>query len=439
MAQPSSRTCRNCGAPLISGQRFCSSCGTLMEEGTSNPTTPSNEGYSPVPDMQTIRSTPVIPPPPPLSSSSSGQSYTQYPDTQPYMPESVQGSQTPPPLYQSQSAPDYARPQSSSATPILRRIGCGLGVLIILFLALCGTGGYFAFHAIQNAFKQTPGSTSNSGGSLTTGGGYGSTATPGKVTTTPINATITYASVAITMLDVKQAQSFSDDTSGSASPGVLRLDVKEQNVTNVNPNYLYSDIMRLILPNQTSVTPLNAQQDISPGASTTRTNWIDFAVPATTDVTQTMLQLGSASEAQMSVALTGHADLSKYQAKTATISKAGQYGDLKWTIKTATRSWSNQGKQATKGMYYLFLDMNVDNPSSNDYSVDWESYMRMSAGGITGPDDSANIPITIKAGSSGQDGTVAFLVPQSASSYTFILLQNSSYPSAQQMTISFQM
>ena len=440
MAQTPSRTCRNCGAPLISGQRFCSSCGTLAEEGTSSPTTPSNEGYSPVPDMQTIRSNiPVIPPPPP--SSSNGQPYTQYSEMPPYTPESVQSSQIPSPSYQPQPTPDYAQPQSQSAVPILRRIGCGLGVLLILFLALCGTGGYFAFHAIQNALNHTSGSTGNSGGSLVTGGGYGSTSTPGKVTTTPINETITYASVTITILDVKQAQSFSDGTSGNASSGVLRLDIKEQNATNVQPYYFYSDILRLILPNQNTLSPLNTQTDLLPDKSTTRTNWIDFAVPTTTNVAQTTLQFGSDTQAQISVPLTGHADLSKYQAKTATISKAGQYGDLKWTIKTATRSWSNQGKQATKGMYYLFLDMNVDNPSSNDYSADWESYMRMSAGGITSPADSgsANIPITIKAGSSGQDATVAFLVPQSASSYTFILLQNPSYPSVQQMTISFQM
>ena len=438
MAQTPQHTCRNCGALLITGQRFCSNCGTFTEEGTSSPTTPSNEGYSPVPDMSTMMSNISAPPPPPPLLSGE-QPYTQYSDMPPYSPEVVQSSQTPqiaPPLYQ--PTPEYAKPQSSSAVPILRRIGCGLGVLIVLFLALCGTGGYFAFHAIQNAINHTPRSTSNAGGSLATGGGYSSTSTPGKVTTTPVNATITYASITITVLDVKQAQSFSDDTAGSASSGVLRLDIKEQNSTTVQPDYLYSDIMRLILPNQTSLSPLNTQADISPDASTARTNWIDFAVSTNTNVAQTTLLLGNNTQAQMSVPLTSHANLSNYQAKTATIGKAGQYGELKWTIKTATRSWSNQGKQATKGMYYLLLDMSVDNSSSNDYTADWESYTRMSAGGVTNPSDSANIPITFNAGSSGRDATVAFLVPQSASSYTFILLPDTSYPSAQQMMIDFQ-
>lgn len=443
MAQTSPRTCRNCGASLLSGQRFCSNCGTLAEEGTSNPTTPSNEDFSPVPDMPTISANNPLPPPPPQLSSGE-RPFTQYSDMQSYSPEVIQSSQsaqTPPPLYQPQPTPDYAKPQSSSAVPLLRRLGCGLGVLIILFLALCGTGGYFAFHAIQNALKNASGSSSNSDGTLVTGGGYGSTATSGNATTTPINETITYASVTITILDAKQAQRFSDDMSGNASSGMLRLDLKEQNATSVQPYYFYSDILRLILPNQNILSPLNTQVDLLPDKSTTRTNWIDFAVPTTTNVTQTTLQVGSDTQAQISVPLTGHADLSKYQAKTATIGKAGQYGDLKWTIKTATRSWSNQGKQATKGMYYLFLDMSVDNPSSNDYSADWESFIRMSGGGSTSPADSgsANIPITFKAGSSGQDATVAFLVPQTASSYTFILLQDPSYPSVQQMTISFQM
>ena len=430
MSQTSPRTCRNCGAPLASGQRFCSNCGTLAEEGTSTPTTRSNEGYSPVSDMSTMMSNIPLAPPPP-----DNQPFTSYPDAQHYSSESTQVSQPQtPPLYQ--SAPDYAKPQS--ATPILRRIGCGLGVLIILFLALCGTGGYFAFHAIQNAFKTTPGSASNTGSSQGTGIGYGTTATVGTATTTPINTTITYASIGITILDVKQAQSFSDDTSGSGQSGVLRLDIKEQNATSFQPDYLYSDIMRLILPNQNSISPLNAQADISPDASTTRTNWIDFAVPVTTNVAQTTLLLGKDTQAQMSVPLTSQADLSKYQAKVVTVNKSAQYADLKWTIKTATRSWSNQGKQATKGMYYISLDLSVDNPSSTNYTADWESYTRMKAGDVTAPADSSNIPLTFNAGSSGQEGTVAFLVPQAATSYTFILLQEPSYPAASQIAIDFQ-
>ena len=441
MAQTSPRTCRNCGAPLLSGQRFCSNCGTLAEEGTSNPTTPSNEGFSPVPDMPTISANNPVPPPPPPPSSGV-RPFTQYSDMQAYSPEVIQrsqSSQTPPPLYQPQSTPDYAKPQSSSVVPLLRRLGCGLGVLIILFLALCGTGGYFAFHAIQNALNHHPsGSASNSGGSLATGGGYGSTSTPGKVTTTPINETITYASVTITILDVKQAQSFSDDTSGSASSGMLRLDLKEQNATSVQPNYLYSDIMRLILPNQNSVSPLNAQEDISPNASTTRTNWIDFSVPTTTNVSQTTLQFGDGTQAQMSIPLTSNADLTKYQAKTATISKYTQYGDLKWTIKTATRSWSNEGKQATKGMYYVILDMSIDNPSTNDYTGVWGDYIRMSAGTVTNTPDSNHIPTSFAAGSSGTEATAAFLVPQTAASYTFILLPQQSYTKTSQETITFQ-
>lgn len=437
MAQTSGRTCRNCGAPLVPAQRFCSNCGAVTEEGTSTPTTPSGESFSPVPDMSTVMSNIPTPPPPPPPDD--GKPYTQYPETQRYaqehQPSYAQVSQQSPPAYQ--PLPNYAAPQTTSAAPVLRRIGCGLGILLILLLALCGTVSYFVYNGIRNV-ANTPSHTLQNSGGGSQNGGNSTTPTTGPTTTTPINETITYASITISLLDVKQAQTFADDTSSGAQSGVLRLDIKEQNATSVQPAYYYSQILRLILPNQNSISPLASQTDVSPDASTTRTNWIDFAVPTTTNVAQTTLQFGNDTQAQMVVPLTGKADLSKYQAKMATVNKAAPYADLKWTIKTATRTWSNQGKQATKGMYYLVLDMSVDNSSSNDYSADWEAYIRMTAGNVTGPPDSSNIPITFNAGSSGSKATAAFLVPQSATSYTFVLLSEPSYPKTSQTTIGFQ-
>jgi len=338
--------------------------------------------------------------------------------------------------------PGYARPQTTSAPSVLRRIGCGAGVLIILLLAVCGTGGYFGYNAIRNFIGNTSHTSQNTGGSsqggVVTGGGSSSTPKAGTATTTSINETITYASITITILDARQAQSFSDDTNGGAQSGVLRLDIKEQNSTSYQPDYFYSEIMRLILPNQNSISQLTAQIDLSPDASTTRTNWIDFAVPTTTSVAQTTLHFGSGTQALMTVPLTGKANLSIYQAKTATENKSAQYADLKWTIKTAMRSWSNQGKQAKKDMYYIVLDMSIDNPSANDYTADWEAYIRMNAGNVTGSPDSSNIPITFATGSSGTTATAAFLVPQNATSYTFILLPEPSYPKTSQTMINFQ-
>src|SRR5712672_3049644 len=109
-----------------------------------------------------------------------------------------------------------------------------------------------------------------------------------------------------------------------------------ENTAKRNPSYLYGDVTRLLLPDKTSIVPLQSQNDISPSSAVTRNNWIDFAVPLSTNVKQLTLRLGTATEAQIDIPLTDSADLSKYQPKTVTPQKQASYAGATLTVTQAT-------------------------------------------------------------------------------------------------------
>src|SRR2546429_432429 len=73
---------------------------------------------------------------------------------------------------------------------------------------------------------------------------------------------------------------------------------------------------RLLVPGNKSVPPtyVKATAGIAPGV--TQTSMLDFAVPTDLKISQLTLRLGTATEAQVDIPLTGHANLSAYQPKT---------------------------------------------------------------------------------------------------------------------------
>lgn len=423
MAQQPTRPCLSCGIPVLVGQRFCANCGTTMEGDAYKPTelTPSSGFSFPISSMPTQfesdgGSSTTPPPPLPMS-----QGY-QFQQSQEYQP----------PLASYQT-PDFAKPQKDSSGRVLGQIGCGVGVIILLVLTLCGTAVYFTYGFIRSNVSNTSKSIQNSGNTSNTD----ITPTQSSSQTTPINALVTYASVKITIVDVRQATSFSDDTN-TPDQGVVRLNFKED--TSDKPGrYYYGDCMRLLLPDGTSVSPSNYQYSLAPEASVSRKNWVDFPVSLSIHTNQLTLRIGTATEAQMNIPLTGTANLNQYQAKTVTLNKQVQYGRVNWTITNATSQWSFAGKQADKGMLYIVVDVKIDNHTSDAFRGYPGDYIRLKAGATTTtPDGNLTIPLGVEAGQTNTPGECAFLVPQGSTDYTFVLLAAPSNGADRDVSIPFQ-
>ncbi len=429
MTQPPARLCPTCGMPVPGGQRFCSNCGSMLSDEGNKPTARSGE-MPEVADMATRSSTPT-PPPPPLYD---GPAHTQYPR---------EGQSTPPPPpYQGQVSaqqplvpPVYTSPQQASSGRVWRRVGCIAGIVLLLILGICGAAGYFVYRGANNVVSSVQKTATATGGYTNSNSVNGVTPTAAPATTSTVGSTITYASDDITIVNVQQAQNFADDSSTSQATGVARINIKEQNTASRSASFLYSSIARMVLPDGSQVEPLNEQNSISPDASVARTNWLDFPVPSTVDSKQLTLVLGTADDAQLSVPLNGSADLTKYKPRTSSPNKTFQHESLNWTMTNATASWSSTATQAKKGMMYVTIDFKIDNPSQSGVTEYWNSYMRLKVGGIvSSPDSNTDFPTDFPAGSSGKTGSVIFLVPQGSTSFTFILLPNSSGTAPQSST-----
>jgi zinc-ribbon domain len=416
MAQSHQHYCPNCGTPATGDERFCTNCGAPMNA----PARP-------------------IPPPP-----------TQYPQN-PQAQQQIQQVQQPGQYYQAppvnQQVPPYAQQPQSKQNPIVeafaalgllflfrrsirrgytgryqrRNSGC-CGVLVaIVILGIIAAVVYNVYRSASTSFRNANlnSITSSNGGSST------DQTTQPSITTAKINQTVTYGGVDITVISVQQSKAFIDDSSTAAN-GMIRVNIKEANNSGSNAGYFYSDIAHVILPDKTSVAPTNEMQPGAPANSITRDNWLDFAVPTSDKIDQLTLVLGSTRDAQISIPLTGQANLSAFQSKTVNPNIPISYGGLNWTLKTATSTLSASAKQATTGMRYVVLTFNVDNPTSGNVNIGFVSdYMRLKSGDITNnPADGINttLPLGINANTTGVSGTVTFLMPGNDTAFTLIFL-----------------
>jgi hypothetical protein len=350
MSQMSGRSCPNCGVPIAAGQRFCTNCGAILE---AQPQPPSQYGG-----------------PPPAQGYPQVQKVPPYAQQQPPVPPYAQAQQQ-------QQVPPYAQqpPQQSPIAEALGALGllfllrryrpgyrpqrqrsgcCGCLVLLLILLILAAPALLIARSTIRN-FPQ----------SLNVGDINGRPTTQPPITTVQINETVPYAGVDITILNAKQSQTFLDD-SDSGTNGMVRLNLKESSTTS-GGNFFYGDVARLILPDKSSVAPVNEQHSFRPDAGVTRTNWLDFPVPMSTQISQLTFQLGKDTEAQVAAPLTGRANLTQYQTKTAQLNSSTHYAGLTWTVTSANIGLNDDGKQADKGMHYVTVTMKVDNPTSSDF------------------------------------------------------------------------
>lgn len=463
MSQNPPSLCPHCNTPAQPNQRFCSECGTTLHVGANKPTALASESQfvqaappgqhggsqnaterAPQPDSAPPAapvSTPPTPQPgiaPGQTPYASGSSYSTAPTpgNQFYSQATVANVIPPPPPPDSfvsarQHSPTpapgtYVVPDNARA-PKRSRGFLIITLVLLLVLALGGIGIYALTHRSSNGnqtgTQSTPGTGSSPGSSITlTPSASSNTPTPGGNGSGAANETLnlmfTYASLDIAITSVQYAQSFSDDSRGG-----VRVAFKETASEQIGA-FLYSDVARLILPDQSVVAPVNEQYSISPATGTSRTNWIDF--PVTTqpaDLSKLVLQMGSPQEHQMQIPLSSGADLSKYQPKTVNPNLPIHYGGLNWTLQTATSTLSTGGKQASTNMRYVVLTFNVDDPTSGNVNIGFvDEYMRLKSGDSTNPALKTTLPTTINAQQTGISGIVTFLMPENATAFTLIFL-----------------
>ena len=397
--------CPRCGKPTVAGQHFCAHCGQVMRPlSVSKNTLDNPEGLNQVtfPEEQVQQISPV-------------RSFSQQSPVQPdWSPASLPEPNLPP-----SSSPPFL-PSSSSVPPVRRkRRRLGLLLLFLVLLLLLGVGSFVAIRVLGIHIGGTGGGSQPS------------------ITTTSLHTTVTYAGVNLTIVNVQQAESFIDDPN-TASDGMVRLTIQEQNPTPSKVSWLYNEMARLLLPNKNIVAPtfVKAKVGIAPGA--TQSSIVDFAVPTTNKIGQLTLRLGTASEVQMDIPLTGHADVSKYAPKSAKLNGQMLYFGLNYTLTTATSQLSIDGQQASKGMEYVVVTLQVDNTLSQ-LAIPGSAfdYIRLKVGSITATPRDATLPVSFDSGETGKVGTISFLVPQNSSTFTLLLLPQSQ-SGAQQASTDFQ-
>lgn len=402
MSQTPSSPCPRCRAPIPANQQFCSNCGVTLHI--------ESRGQTPLQPTQRIKYPVHV----------SAQSY-QAPQYNAYAQQSHLGYA---------AALPYVIPQKNAEQGTRRKVGCGMGIALMLLVVLLATAGYFAIRFIGP--RVTNGPTDNSA----------VTPTQGPVTTTPINTTVTYASVVITIINAQQAKSFANDPESS---DLLRLNLHEQNTVTVDTSlvpstssYAYADAFRLLLPDGKSLALLDSQTSSGPARGITQNSWVDFPIPISMKVNQLLLRLGTDTETQMDIPLIGNADVSQYQPEQVVPNKQVQYGSLMVALTTATALLSYGGEQADKGMRFLVVALTIVNSASSDVHAYPPDYLRLQLSGTTiAPEGSTAIPNAFAASATAK-GTAAFLVPQNETTFTLLLLANDSTGATSQAAIPFQ-
>ena len=415
MAQEFPHYCPRCGAEVAPGQRVCARCGldfasylpdyqpaqwagppstpqqpSLPVQGPQSPLTPQQQP----PQWSALPSSAQQQPAQWAASPASVQQPSQWPAL-PSTPQSPQMAQ------QSQAPQFTPRPTFSPAQPSQRRGNkrLGLVLVLVLILFLLGAAGYLGWSALSNSIQPT-------------------------ITTSTLNSTLPYAGIDVTVLNVQQSQRFLDDPR-SATDGMLRVHFQAQNKVTVPVNLAYSHIAYLVLPGGKVEAPTYVKSDVSVAPGATQTSAVDFAVPQTMKIDQLTLRLGAANEAQVDLPLTGHDDTAQYAPKTVNINKKvpGEYLGLDWSLVSAISQLSVPGQQASKGMRYVIVTLKVDNTlTQTAIAGSPYDYIRLKAGDVTATPTDTTLPVSFDATTNGKTGTVTFLVPQNATTLTFMLV-----------------
>jgi uncharacterized Zn finger protein (UPF0148 family) len=394
MTQVLPRYCPRCGAPLVTTSGACSTCGLLLESLLSRDQYKSSEqknhDHDSLPGMDHEATQHDL-------DVQSDNQLDKVPTVQlDQQSDSLSGTQS----FTTQGEQHFLNPSAQNRRRVGRR---ELIVLLVVLLFVLGTVVY-AFAGFLGL--PLPGFI----------------AIQPPITTTKINASVPYAGVDITILNVQQSQSFMNDPNSNTN-GMVRLNLQEQNPTDIKLVWSYATIARLVRPDKSFVSPtyVNSVVRVAPGAS--QKSVVDFAIPTNTPINQLTLVLGATNEAQMLIPLVLNANTSRYQPKTTNLNGEMLYFGLNWTLTSATSSLSIPGKQAAKGMRYVTLMLRVDNTLAQ-IAIPGSpyEYMRLRYGSISALPEHTTIPVAFQVGAVGITGTASFQVPQQTSSFTLILV-----------------
>ena len=394
MTQVLPRYCPRCGAPIVTSSGACSTCGlpleSLLFRDQDKSSEQANHGQDSLPEMDHEATQYDV-------DVQSENQLNKIPTVQlGQQSDALSGTQS----FTTQGEQHFPNPSAQNRRRVGRR---ELMVLLVVLLFVLG--------AVVYAFA-----------------GFLGLPLPGfiiiqpPITTTKINASIPYAGADITILNVQQSQSFISDPNSNTN-GMVRINLQEQNPTDIKVVWSYANIARLVRPDKSFVSPtyVNSLVGVAPGAS--QKSVVDFAVPTNTSINQLTLVLGATNEAQMLIPLVLNANADKYQPKTTNLNGDMLYFGLNWTLTSATSSLSIPGQQAAKGMRYVTLMLKVDNTLAQ-IAIPGSPYMymRLRYGNTSALPEHTTIPVTFQVGAVGVTGTVSFQVPQQTSSFTLILV-----------------
>lgn len=245
--------------------------------------------------------------------------------------------------------------------------------------------------------------------------------TQSSISRTNINTTVSYASVDMTILNVQQAQNFLDDPN-SASDGMRRVQIQAKNTFRQPIALSYITIAHLLQPGGKEVAAVYASSNVPIAPNATQTTNIDFALPLSIKTDQLSLRLGAANEEQLDIPLNGSADGSKYASKTVKIAKSLTYLSMNWTLVDATSQLSFDGQQTSKGMRFVTVRFNIDNPLMQSVILGSPyTYMHLKTNTTDGTPVSASAPVSLDAGVSGKTGSATFQIPQDSPTLTLTL------------------
>jgi hypothetical protein len=314
--------------------------------------------------------------------------------------------------------PSWIEPSHAPGPQAKSKRRMGIVLVLLIVLVVLGAGGYVALKAF--------------GGNIL---GLGNTQS--QIKTTQLNGTVTYAGIDITLLNVQQAQNFLNDPQ-SASDGMVRLNLQEQNKNSTAISWDYYTSAHLLIQGQPALAPTYVQSKGSIAPNATLTSSIDFTVANGGTLNKMTLQLGARGEALILIPLAGPTNLSQYQTKTSAQKGTTIYFGLNWTLTNAVTSLSLPGQQASSGMEYLTLTLKVDN-SLSQLAITGSpfDYLRVKAGTQTVTLVNTTLPVSFTSGETGKTGTATFLIPQNNITCSLILLSQDPGGSGQ-ASVNFQ-
>ena len=248
------------------------------------------------------------------------------------------------------------------------------------------------------------------------------------VTTLNVKRTAAYADLSLTVVSAQYAASFSDDLI-RPGPAVVRLNMQVTNATHGDIALVYYDVARLLVPGQQPIAPTNVQLASATPQGATVKGWIDFPVPASTQLAELKLQLGSTAlnETLVLVPFTGAFHPEQYLNHLSPQSLVIYYNFKGYTLTYHLMSvdvrYSYNGVQARAGQQFYVLNWSVDNPNGADVSPGFGfDYMRLVVNGADRPPIDNTLPYTFKAGSAGVGGRVVYSAPAGMKTFSVAFL-----------------